>query len=170
MIFRQTEEKDRDQVVALWRQAQAYLKEQGIDQWQDGYPNEESLTEDMAGGESFVLAEEETGRVVTTAFISFAGEPDYLKIYEGSWQSESPYGVVHRVAVAPDVKGQGLAGLMIDHAVRMCRERGVKSLRMDTHRDNKSMQRMLAKNGFLYRGIIILGRGGDERVAFEKIL
>lgn len=52
MIFRRTEEKDAKQVAALWEQARAYFREQKIDQWQDGYPNEESLREDMAGAKA----------------------------------------------------------------------------------------------------------------------
>lgn len=167
MIFRNTEDKDREQVVNLWRQAQSYFKEQGIDQWQDGYPNEESLEEDMAEGASYVLAGED-GEILATAFISFGGEPDYQIIYDGSWEEEAPYGVVHRVAVTPERKGQGLAGILLDHAAAMCRDRGIGSLRMDTHEDNRSMQRMLSKNGFVRRGIIYLGRDGARRVAFEK--
>ncbi len=168
MIVRRTEEKDREQVVALWQKARTYFQEAGIDQWQDGYPNEESLAKDMAAGESYVLYDEENGKVLATAFISFAGEPDYERIYEGSWQSAEPYGVIHRVAVAPEQKGQGLAGRLIGHAEAMCRKRGVSGLRIDTHADNRSMRRMLEKNGFSYRGIIYLGCGGDRRVAFEK--
>ncbi len=168
MIFRQTEEKDGTQVVALWQQAQAYFKESGIDQWQDGYPNAETLAADMAGGESYVLVEKETGEVLATCFISFAGEPDYDVIYEGCWRESAPYGVVHRVAVTPARKGQGLAGQLIRQAAAMCRQRGISSMRMDTHEDNRSMQRMLTKNGFVYRGIIYLGRDGAKRVAFEK--
>ena len=170
MIFRKTEDKDCTQVISLYQQAQAYFKEAAIDQWQNGYPNAETLSEDMAGGESYVLVDEETQEVLGTCFVSFRKEPDYDVIYEGNWQYPEPYGVVHRVAVTSNRKGQGLAGQMIEYAAAMCRERGIGSMRMDTHEDNHSMQRMLAKNGFEYRGIIYLGRDGAKRVAFEKTL
>ena len=170
MIFRNTQEADRSQVVSLWQQAQAYFRENGIDQWQDGYPNAETLEADMTSGESYVLVDEATEEVLATCFISFAGESDYDVIYDGSWQHPEPYGVVHRVAVTPARKGQGLAGQLIEHAAAMCREQDIASMRMDTHEDNRSMQRMLVKNGFVYRGIIYLGRDGAKRVAFEKTL
>ena len=170
MIFRNTTEKDCTQVIGMYQQARAYFKEAGIDQWQDGYPNEKTLAEDMAGDESFVLVDEETEEVLGTCFVSFSGEPDYDVIYEGAWQEPEPYGVVHRVAVTSHRKGQGLAGQMIEYAAAMCRERGIESMRMDTHEDNRSMQRMLIKNGFVYRGIIYLGRDGAKRVAFERSL
>ncbi len=170
MRFRKTEEKDKAQVVGLWDQSRAYFKENQIDQWQDGYPDLACLEADMITEESYVLVDEETEEVLGTCFVSFAGEPDYDVIYEGNWQKAEPYGVVHRVAVTPARKGQGLAGQMIDEAVKLCREKGVGSIRMDTHEDNRSMQRMLVKNGFLYRGIILLRRDGAKRVAFEKLL
>ncbi|MCI8402999.1 MAG: GNAT family N-acetyltransferase [Lachnospiraceae bacterium] len=167
MIFRKTQKSDREQVVSLWQQAREYFKEQRIDQWQDGYPDIETLKEDIRSGESYVLEDSHTGRILATAYISLAPEPDYREIFEGSWQWEYPYGVVHRVAVSPDHKGQGLAGILISHARDMCRERGAGSLRIDTHEDNRSMQRMLEKNGFTRRGVIYLGRDGARRIAFE---
>lgn len=168
MKFQRTENDDKEQVAAIWEQARRYMKEAGIDQWQDGYPNLESLEEDMETGESYVLREEESGRVAATAFISFRGEPDYDAIYEGSWTREAPYGVMHRVAVEPSGKGRGLAGRMVEEAVRMCEERDIHSLRIDTHEDNRSMRRMLEKNGFVYCGVIYLGRDGARRVAYQK--
>jgi len=168
MIFRQTEEKDRGQVINLWRQAREYFRVQGIDQWQDGYPDEAELAADMEQGESYVL--EESGRVAATAFISFAGEPDYDVICGDGWLAEAPYGVVHRIAVDNDLKGQGLAGELLSHAVAMARERGIGGLRVDTHADNRSMRRMLEKNGFTYRGVICLRRDGAARVAYERVL
>ncbi|HBN29292.1 MAG TPA: GNAT family N-acetyltransferase, partial [Clostridiaceae bacterium] len=47
--------------------------------------------------------------------------------------------------------------------------KGVHSIKIDTHRENKSMQRLLKKNGFEYCGIIYL-KDKSERIAFEKTL
>ena len=44
----------------------------------------------------------------------------------------------------------------------------VKSLRIDTHRQNIPMQNSLVKNGFRYCGIIYL-ESGDERIAYQKV-
>ncbi len=168
MIFRKTEEEDKEQVISLWRDAQAYFREQGIDQWQDGYPDRERLDQDVANKASYVLEEE--GRVLATAYISVETEPDYCKIYEGKWFTKGPYGVIHRIAVTPFAKGKGLAGRLVAEAARSCREQGAVSLRVDTHQDNRPMRRMLEKNGFLYCGIIYLTRDGASRVAYEKKL
>ena len=55
MKLRKATLADGPAVAALYREAQAFLAAQGIDQWQDGYPNEETFQEDVARGESWVL-------------------------------------------------------------------------------------------------------------------
>lgn len=39
-------------------------------------------------------------------------------------------------------------------------------VRIDTHRDNKTMQHVILKNGFEYCGIIYL-KNGEQRLAYE---
>ena len=166
--FRKTEYADIPAVMGLINQAKAYMKDQGIDQWQDGYPNEASIANDIAHDYSYVM--EEKGKVIGTMAVLFDGEPTYDQIYDGAWKtSEEPYAAIHRVAVDAECKGQGIAGAMIEEVVKMCQEKGIRSIKNDTHKDNKSMQRMQAKNGFEYCGIIYL-EDGAERIAFEKII
>ena len=166
--FRKTEYADIPAVMGLINQAKAYMKEQGIDQWQDGYPNEASIANDIAHDYSYVM--EEKGKVIGTMAVLFDGEPTYDQIYDGAWKtSEEPYAAIHRVAVDAECKGQGIAGTMIEEVVKMCKEKGIRSIKNDTHKDNKSMQRMQAKNGFEYCGIIYQ-EDGAERIAFEKII
>ena len=113
---------------------------------------------------------EEEGQIVGTIAVIFDGEPTYDKIYNGAWlTTEELYAAIHRVAVDAECKGKGIAGAMIYEAEKLCRERGVCSLKNDTHRDNLSMQRMQEKNGFVQCGIIYL-QDGAERLACEKVL
>ena len=79
---------DQAAVVALYREAQEFLRAQGIDQWQDGYPNAASFQQDVKDGAAWVR--EEGGRVVATACLAFGREPTYDKIYEGAWGVEAP--------------------------------------------------------------------------------
>ena len=66
-------------------------------------------------------------------------------------------------------RGSGLSGKIIGFAADFAKEKGRVSLRIDTHRGNAVMRRMLEKNGFKYCGIIHL-EDGDERLAFQKII
>lgn len=167
MEFRRTTEKDIDGVMEIISQSQQYFKEQGIDQWQNGYPNKEVIKNDISNENSYVLLKD--NKILATTVISFDGEETYNKIYDGKWLSNEDYAVIHRVAVDTNHKGLGLAGKIIDEAKKKCSERGIKSIKVDTHEDNESMQRLLLKNGFEYCGVIYL-EDGAKRIAFEKML
>ncbi len=168
MIFRKANTEDIPAMMHIIRQAIEYMKRQGIDQWQNGYPNERVFAEDIRKGYSYVC--EEAGEIVGTIAVVFDGEPTYDVIYDGAWLTvDEPYAAIHRIAVDNQCKGRGVAGQMIKEVERMCRERGVRSIKNDTHRDNLSMQKMQAKNGFTYCGVIYLADGA-ERIACEKVL
>ena len=136
----------------------------------NGYPSSDVILDDIKNGCSYVLTDEETGAIMATSFISFDGESTYDKIYEGAWGEENAeFCVIHRVAVNSSCRRSGMANAMFEYAAGLCRERGYKYLRADTHRDNLKMQGALKKAGFVYRGIIYL-ENGDECFAFEKTI
>lgn len=159
---------DGPAVEKLYQEAREFLHSQGVDQWQDGYPNGETFRADVSEGNAWVL--EDQGQVVGTAYLGMGKEPTYAKIYEGTWGEEpETYAFLHRIAVAGSCKGKGAAEMFFQQLEREARARGLNVLRGDTHRDNKIMQRVMEKNGLQYRGIIYLA-DGDQRLAFEKIL
>lgn len=159
--------EDAAAVGRLFEEARAALKGAGIDQWQDGYPNEEDARADIEAGVGYVI--EEAGQVLAYACLAFGREPTYDVIFEGAWQGEGEYGFLHRAAVAGEAKGRGLAGMLFDELKRQAKERGVGIIRGDTHRDNLPMQRVMAKSGLEYRGVIYV-EDGSQRLAFEALL
>lgn len=144
-------------------QAKEQMRLAGKRQWQDGYPAVENIVHDVASGYGYVLCRE--GKAVAYGAVIFDGEPAYEAI-RGKWETERPYVVVHRLAVADEAKQQGIATLFMREVEDLCRRRGVRSFRVDTNFDNAYMLRMLEKLGFGYCGKILYE--GDERLAFEK--
>lgn len=165
--FRKSVKEDINYIMDIIKQAQAYLREKGIPQWQNGYPNSEIISRDIEDNNSYVLVRD--GRIVGTAVISFEGEKTYDCIYNGQWLSDKPYAVIHRIAVDSSLKGQGFAAVILAEAEKLCLKRSVHSLKVDTHEKNLSMQTLLKKNGYIYCGIIYL-EDKSERVAFEKVI
>lgn len=161
--------EDIPEIMEIIGQAVESLKRRGVDQWQDGYPNEETIKEDIEKSVSYAayVMEEGRERIVGTAAISFEPEAAYVAIYDGEWQKEAPYVVIHRIATAEDMKGQGVAGSLMDYARRLCRMRGVEWMRIDTHRDNLVMQKFLEKQGFTRRGSITL-ESGAHRFGYDR--
>lgn len=167
MEFRKSTKEDLKDIMAIIRDAQAYFKNNNIDQWQNGYPNEDSILSDIESKESYVLVDD--NEIIGTAYLSFAGESDYDVIYEGKWLSHEDYAVVHRIAVKNDLKGKGIAGEIFKAIEKICLERDIHDIKIDTHRDNKSMQRFLEKQGFTRCGIVYL-KDKSERIGFEKLI
>lgn len=172
MIMRKTTYSDIKAVMEIIHTAQYSLREMGINQWQNNYPNETVITDDINKGNAYVLLDEKI--IIATAVISFETEPSYDKIYEGQWLTDNKYAVVHRFAVAGNYKRSGIASMFMDMIRKLCIGCNVCSIKIDTHRDNLPMQNMLLKKGYKYCGIIYLGNGfencGDERLAFELVI
>ena len=170
MTVKRTTEEDIASVVAIYDEARKTIAALGIDQWQNGYPSEEVVLADIEKDQSYLC--EIDGRVCATFAMLTDGEPTYDKIYDGHWLTgdcSRDYIAIHRVAISVSSRGSGLSGKIVAYATEFAREQGRRSLRIDTHRGNVVMRRMLEKNGFVYCGIIYL-ESGDERVAYEKVL
>lgn len=166
MEFRKASVADVGSIMDIIRQAQEYLRKQGIDQWQNNYPCEATILEDISKEYGYVLTDGD--EVIGTVAVIFDGDKNY-NIIDGRWLTDGPYTVIHRIAVLDTSKGKGLASVMLAHIDELSLKRGFYSLRVDTHEKNISMQKLLHKNGFAYCGIIYL-EDGAKRVAFEKAL
>lgn len=167
MNFRKSVKSDITHIIRIIKQAQQYFKEHGINQWQNNYPNEDVIYNDIVKKHSYVL--ENDGNIIATSVISFEREKTYDNIYDGQWITDGQYAVIHRIAVDNAYKGLGISHKIIKYAEEICIEKGVRSIRVDTHEQNIPMQKLLKKNGFKYCGIIFL-EDSAKRVAFEKDL
>lgn len=165
MEFKKAAYSDINSIMEIIMQAQTYLLEQGINQWQGGYPNLEVIKKDIDNKNGYVLLKDK--KIVGTVAVSFQGEKNYESIYNGKWMGSGEYAVIHRIAVDVNCKGLGLSSEIIKNIEEICFNKGIHSIRVDTHKDNLSMQRMLQKNSFQYCGIIYL-EDKSERLAFEK--
>ena len=160
MFIRKTTMDDIDAVCEIYAGARAFMREYGnTEQWKDGHPSLEIIEGDIRDGLSYVCVDGDD--IAAVFFYSADRDPTYAKI-DGRWLNDEPYGVVHRIARSRRVKGAG--GFCLEWCLGQCR-----NLRLDTHRDNAPMRRLLEKLGFTYCGIIWL-ENGDERMAYQKVI
>lgn len=166
MIFEKAKQEDVARIWEIIGQAKAQMRRLGSHQWNENYPAYESIRQDIEQGEGYVFRAE--GRVVAYGVVSFGGEPAYDQIRE-QWANNLPYMVVHRLAVADEMKRQGLARRFMAEAEGVAKARGVYSFRVDTNYDNTYMLRLIEAMGFEYRGEVVY-RGDCRRKAFDKTL
>ncbi|MCO6460651.1 MAG: GNAT family N-acetyltransferase [Saprospiraceae bacterium] len=138
---------------------------EGSKQWQDGYPNKETILSDIENGYGQVL--QLNDKIITYAAVITEKDPDYLYI-EGSWLNDDAYTVIHRVATASQVIGKGYATLIFQLIEKYCIDKGIFNIRVDTNFDNLSMLKVFEKLNYQYCGKVYL-RGAPRR-AYHKIL
>lgn len=164
--FRKADFNDVSQIMDIIKQAQEFFKNSKIDQWQNNYPNIETINNDILNGYSYLL--EVNNQIVATLAIIFDREKTYDKIYFGKWMSDKDYVTIHRIAIANEFKGLNIGEMMIDKTVQLAQKNLVDSIKVDTHKDNIVMQKFLLKNKFEYCGIIYL-EDGNERLAYQRV-
>lgn len=148
--------------MEIYDYARAFMRANGnATQWIDGYPSEALIRQEVEEEHSFVCIDEQEEIVGTFCFI-LGDDPTYLRIYDGAWLSDEPYGVIHRMATGGNRKG--VAKACLDWCFERC-----GNIRVDTHRDNKVMQHILTKYGFQPCGIIFV-KNGTERIAYQRII
>ena len=157
--IRHTRVEDIPRLQALFSHARSFMLETGNpSQWTAAYPSEELLRKDIGSRDSYVV-EDEKQTVIATFVLRGGVDPTYDVIYEGRWLNDAPYATIHRIA--SDGTRKGILHLAMQFALL-----DYRNIRIDTHRDNQVMRNAIAKEGFVYCGIIHCWNG-DERVAYQ---
>ncbi|RYG02983.1 MAG: GNAT family N-acetyltransferase [Chitinophagaceae bacterium] len=165
MELRLATDNDADTIWMILQDAIACRKADGSQQWQDGYPNPDTIKSDLINGYGYVL--EENGATIAYGAIIFETEPAYEAI-EGKWLSDDDYVVIHRVATSKEVKGRGVAAQMFRLIEELAVSKNVYSVKVDTNFDNVPMLKILDRLGYTYCGEVYFR--GAPRKAFEKLL
>ncbi|MBR1972776.1 MAG: N-acetyltransferase [Oscillospiraceae bacterium] len=158
--IRKAQWEDLPRIEEIYANARKFMAETGNpNQWGNTTPVTSLLEDDIRKGDLYVMTYEDTIHGVFYFYIGI--DPTYGVIEDGQWRSDSPYGTIHRIA------GDGSGGVLAT-AVAFGKEH-IGHLRIDTHEDNKIMQRAIAKQGFQRSGIIHLANG-SPRIAYDLLI
>ncbi|WP_252863372.1 GNAT family N-acetyltransferase [Paenibacillus riograndensis] len=138
----------------------------GSDQWNESYPNQEVISEDVDNGTLY--AYEEQGAIAGIIVLDEEQAEQYDAI---DWaEGQGPHLMMHRLAVHPEVQGKGIARKLIAFAEEHARSRGYTSIRLDTYAKNARALALYPSLGYEYRGVVDFpGRTANFSV-FEKVL
>lgn len=161
--------EELDDAFCVIEEGRRAISELGIDQWQNGIPSRESIRLDIEEMRLYGAYDEE-GLCAVCAL--YGGIEPYYNRIDGKWLTNGPYITIHRMAANDRARHAGAAQALLDEAERIARDSGIPSLRADTHRGNRVMQRFMDKNGFVNCGITDYTpqiTGGDPiRIVYEK--
>jgi GNAT superfamily N-acetyltransferase len=163
--FRKALLSDKELIWNIIQGAILRRKADGSNQWQDGYPNIDVIENDVNNNYGFVLTLE--NEVIGYCAVLINDEPQYENI-EGKWLTNSDFVVVHRIAIAKNHLGKGLAKLILKHIEEFALANTIFSIKVDTNFDNQAMINTFEKIGYVYCGQVYFRN--SPRRAYEKVI
>ena len=139
MEIRKSTREDIKQIMAIFTTAKEYMA--------------------AHGNKTHVIVN--NGMIVGTFSFIIGEEPTYQVIKNGKWTDDRLYGTIHRLASSGIVKG--IARACFEYCIKQ-----IDYIRIDTHKDNISMQTAIERFGFHKCGNIYV-KGGAERIAYDYI-
>ena len=150
--------EDGPECDRIFDAARAYMRSMGnANQWNLVYPSHLDVEEDAQLGQGFIMCDE--GKPFAYFAFILGDDPTYAIIEDGQWPNDNPYGTIHRIA--SDGTHKHVFDLCLNYVKHFS-----STIRMDTHKDNKTMLNALSRTGFKYCGIIYI-ETGDTRMAFQ---
>ncbi len=135
-------------------------------QWQGQEPSMKTLIEDLHN-QYLYLGFEHNNIIGGCALLPF--EKDYENLLSGLWKNDHPYIVIHRFAIDPQFHGLGYGKALLLGIETTVQSMQRVNIRVDTHKANVPMHRLLISCGYQVCGTVLLKQAG-ERVVYQKIL
>ena len=152
------QKQDLPTIMNFIEDGRKQLANNGIPQWNNGYPSNLIMQQDIEAGNCYMLMVGDQ-----------QGDTYYTHIVSGKWkQPGHPFATIHRVAVSDKFRGMRLSSYLFSAIISIAYEKGARNFRVSTHEKNKAMQALLAKFGFTEQGTVYTGPNPtDLRNAFE---
>ena len=149
--------EDLSRILEIYAYAREFMAKTGNpNQWGTTHPPLNQLKIDIEQGRLYVVKGEDT--IHGVFYFCVEEDPTYAVIYDGAWHENKPYGVIHRIA-------SDCSGGILKAAVEFAKAQ-IGYLRIDTHEDNRVMQKAVQKLGFQKCGIIYIA-DGTPRIAYD---
>jgi GNAT superfamily N-acetyltransferase len=152
-------------VAGLLSACMRTMRNNGIDQWDDIYPNEEVVTRDVNDLSLYVLEEND----LYIGAVSLNQEQD-VAYQQVNWLGGEPVLVVHRLCIDPNYQGAGLGSRLMDFAEEHAKRNAYASIRLDAYTGNPAAFKLYERRGYRKAGQVYFPRRTLPFFCFEKIL
>lgn len=149
-----------DEVMKIIEDTKEILRNEGINQWQNGYPNRDTIMNDILCETGYLIINE--GSIVGYVSLQYDEDPNY-EVIRGRWNFLLPYATIHRFVIAPEYRRRGFALQAMICIEEFC-ERSV--IRVDTSFENIGMRKLLHSLSYQECGIVKVSDG--DRLAYDK--
>ena len=168
-------EEDVEAIMKIIKAVVPLMQASGNFQWDEIYPSEAVIREDIAKSQCYVVERELDEKAnAIDGLLGFTAltedqSPEYA---DAGWDLTIPAIVPHRMAVSPEARRQGVAAFMYAHSEVLARKRGYDRVRVDTNKVNGPMNSTIQNAGFKLAGEINLSTKPKDMKfnCYEKIL
>ena len=166
MIIRKANKEDLENIMKMYKSCVTGMLENGIEQWDNTYPNTEIISEDLNVGTYYVS--EMDGAIIGGINIDKNQDDTYLAL---DWEDKSDsFLVVHRLGVKEEFWNKKIGKDLMLFTEKLVIETGMKSIRLDTYSGNPKAMEFYRRLGYRELGTINLKLNKNEYYCFEKII
>jgi len=146
---------DAEQVMGLFTDVVKEMVGQGIDQWDDIYPDEATVRNDIANAYAFGYFD--AGILAGYVALNTEYDPLYDTV---DWSfREVPSLIIHRLAVKSNYQGRGIARTLMVFAESHAKEEGYRSIRLDAFSHNPRAMILYDRLGYRQAGDVLFRKG-----------
>tara|TARA_B110000444_G_scaffold212434_1_gene208777 strand:+ start:92 stop:595 length:504 start_codon:yes stop_codon:yes gene_type:complete len=166
MIIRKANKTDLENIMKMYKSCVKGMLENGIDQWDDSYPNTEIISNDLNVGTYYVA--EMDGTIIGGINIDKNQDDTYLGI---DWEDKSnSFLVVHRLGIKQEFWNKKIGKDLMLFTEQLIIKKGLKSIRLDTYSGNLKAMEFYRRLGYSKLGTIDLKPNKEKYHCFEKII
>jgi len=156
---------DATGVMEIIRRCLAQMRTQGIEQWDEIYPDQGVIADDIRARSLHVVR---AGDRCVAAICLNEVQPDEYR--DLPWRcTAGRVLVIHRLCVHPDWQAHGLARELMDFAERHAREKGYACIRLDAYCGNPRAMALYQRRGYLLVGQTTFPRRPLPFAGFEMV-
>ena len=155
MIIRKAIISDVKVIMDIIKDAIIDMESQGIFQWDNIYPNEDVISNDIYKENLYVYIDDNIikGFIVLNEF----QDKEYETI---KWKCNTFKNlIIRRLCINPKYKGRGIATALIKYAEVFGKYNKYESIRLDSFISNSNACKLYAKSGYDQRGIVKFRKG-----------
>ncbi|HWP50778.1 MAG TPA: GNAT family N-acetyltransferase [Clostridia bacterium] len=155
MDFRKAVSGEAAEIFNVYRVAISHMQASGIDQWDDAYPTQAVIEQDIVKGEMTI------GTINDTIACAFVLNRDQWEGYEnGNWQyPELPFAVLHRLCVNPSCQGKGIGTQTMHYIETLLINEGISVLQLDAFPKNHNAIKLYEKLNYIKVGEAVFRKG-----------
>ncbi|WP_073507876.1 aminoacyl-tRNA hydrolase [Streptobacillus notomytis] len=165
--LRKAKLEDMEKILEIKELAIEYQKEIGLTQWSNNYPLEKDFKNDIELKRGYIY--EKDNQIYAYASLNYDIDNMYLKTYDGNINNNIDYSSIHRVMVNKNEMNKGIGKEFLEKLIRISTKDSRFVVRIDTHKDNIAMIKLIDKLNFKYIAKVH-ANDGTERNVFEYTL